>query len=223
MTIMSRRARQPFLLAVALALTGVWAIAGASDQGPGEVYRWVDNAGVVHYGDRVPPRYAQKATTIINEDGVVVGQVSAAMTAGQLARANRKKAQRLKQQQRDTFLLTTYSSVADIKQLRDQRIAQIEGQRTAAAQYIASLHRQLLTLQARAMLYKPYNPSGSAQRLPDDLTEQIVHTLDELRVEHLTLQQKLQQEAAIRAQFHADIVRYRQLTDRPPRSGTATP
>jgi Domain of unknown function (DUF4124) len=200
------------LLAAGLALLCAGLAHGASDSGQGVVYRWVDSAGVVHYGDRIPPRYAQKATTILNDDGVVIGQLSAAMTASQLAQAAHEKQQRLEQKQRDTFLLTTYTSVADIEQLRDQRIAQIEGQRGAAAQYVSNLHSQLLALQARAMLYKPYNPAADAQRLPDDLAEQLVHTLDQLRIERLTIDQKAQQEATIRAQFQSDITRYRELT-----------
>jgi len=200
------------LFAAGLALACASLAHAAGDSGQGVVYRWVDNAGVVHYGDRVPPQYSQKATTLLNDDGVVIGQLSAAMTASQLAAATREKQQRLEQQQRDTFLLTTYTSVADIKQLRDQRIAQIEGQRSAAAQYVANLHAQILALQARAMRYRPYNPAANAQSLPDDLAEQLVHTLDELRIEHLTVEQKARQEAAIHAQFQADIDRYRELT-----------
>ncbi len=204
------------LAAAGLALARVLSAYGASNVGPDVVYRWVDSAGVVHYGDRIPPHYAQKATTILNDDGVVVGQLSAQMSPAQRAQAARARRARREQKQRDTFLLTTYTSVADIKQLRDQRIAQIEGQRNAAAQYVASLHSRLLALQARAMLYRPYNPETGARRLPDVLAEQIVQTLDELRTENLMLDQKDRQETAIRAQFEADIDRYREITSGAP-------
>lgn len=187
-------------------------LARAAADGKGTVvYRWVDTNGVVHYGDRIPPQYAQKETTVLNDQGVVVGELSAQKTPEELAEAARAQQRLLQQKQRDTFLLTTYSSVQDIEQLRDERLQQLKGQVVASEQYIASLHERLLALQARAMLFKPYNPEPTAGRLPDDLAEQLVRTLNEMRTQHNALATKDQEEAAIRTQFQADIDRYRQL------------
>ncbi len=193
-----------------LACAGLTQAAADGSKG-GVVYRWVDNNGVVHYGDRVPPQYAQKETTVLNDQGVVVGELSAEKTPAQLAEAAREQQQLQQQKQRDAFLLTTYSSVQDIEQLRDERIGQLKGQLVASEQYIASLHERLLALQARAMLFKPYNPEPGARRLPDDLAEQLVRTVNEMRLQHTALAAKDQQEAVIRAQFQADIDRYQQL------------
>lgn len=200
------------LAAAALALACAGLTAAAADSSKGSVvYRWVDNDGVVHYGDRVPPQYAQKETTVLNGQGVVVGELSAEKSPAELAEAARAQQELQLQKQRDTFLLTTYSSVQDIEQLRDERIGQLKGQLLASEQYIATLHERLLALQARAMLYKPYNPVPGAGRLPDDLAEQLVRTLNEMRTQHNALAARDQQEAAIRTQFQADIDRYREL------------
>ncbi len=195
---------------LALACAGLVQAASSDSNGP-TVYRWVDDNGVVHYGDRVPPQYAQKQTAVLNDQGVVVGELSAEKTPAELAEAAREQQQLQQQKQRDTFLLTTYASVQDIEQLRDERIGQVKGQLVAAQQYIATLHERLLALQARAMLFKPYNPEPSARRLPDDLAEQLVRTLNEMRTQNQALATKDQEQAAIRAQFQADIDRYRQL------------
>ncbi|MGH8150138.1 MAG: DUF4124 domain-containing protein [Steroidobacteraceae bacterium] len=207
------RYRDPkwILLAAAAVLACAGLARGATDSGSGVVYRWVDSAGVVHYGDRIPPQYAQKATTVLNDDGVVIGQLSAEQSPSELAQSAREQQARLEQKRRDTFLLTTYTSVADIEQLRDQRIGQIRGQRAAAEQYIGNLNAQLRALEARAMLYKPYNPDTSAHRMPDDLVEQLVRTMNELRTQNAGLAAKGRQEAAIRSEFQADIDRYREL------------
>ncbi len=175
------------------------------------VYRWVDENGVVHYGDRVPPQYVKKETAILNGEGVVVGELSAEKTPAELAEEARAAQQQQLQKQRDTFLITTYSSVQDIEQLRDERIGQLKGQLVASQQYIASLHERLLALQARAMLFKPYNPAPGARRLPDDLAEQLVRTLNEMRTQNSALAARDQEETAIRTQFQADIDRYREL------------
>ena len=200
----------------AAALTPAPARAANGDKGS-LVYRWVDEKGVVHYGDRIPPQYAQQDTTILNRQGIVIDHVAAPRTPAEIAEAARVQAQELAQKQRDNFLLTTYTSEKDIEQLRDERLEQLKGQRTAAEQYIAGLHERLLALQARALLFKPYNPEPQARRLPDDLAEQIVRTHDEERTQLAALAAKDKEETMMRAQFQADIDRYRELhaLDRP--------
>jgi hypothetical protein len=175
------------------------------------VYRWTDEKGVVHFGDRIPPQYAQQDSTVLNDQGVEVGHVAPPKTAAEIAQEASAEAKEVAQKQRDNFLLTTYTSVKDIEQLRDERLGQMKGQRAAAEQYIASLHERLLALQARAMLFKPYNPEPRSHRMPDDLAEQIVRTLDEERSQRTALATKDQEETAMRAQFQADIDRYRAL------------
>lgn len=194
------------LLGAALAPSAAHAANGS--KGP-MVYRWTDEKGVVHYGDHIPPQYAQQDTTVLNDQGVEVDHVAPPKTPAELAQAARTQAQQLAQKQRDNFLLTTYTSVKDIEQLRDERLEQLKGQRAAAEQYVASLHERLLALQARAMLYRPY--AQNARRMPDDLSEQIVRTLDEERSQRTALATKDQEETAMRSQFQADIDRYREL------------
>jgi len=201
------------LIAAACALSGVTlTTVGATTDSKGPVvYRWVDEHGVVHYGDRVPPQYAQQEASVLNRQGVEVGRVSAEKSPEELAAATHAQEQLRKQKQHDDFLLTTYTSVADIEQLRDERLQQLKGQRVAAEQYIAGLRERLLALQTRAMAFKPYNAESDARRLPDDLVEQLVRTLNEMRSQTTGLAAKDQQESAVRAQFQADIDRYQQL------------
>ena len=44
--------------------------------------------------------------------------------------------------------------------------------------------RRLKTLQARALLFKPYNKKPDARRMPDDLAEQLVRASNDLRTQH---------------------------------------
>ena len=201
------------LLAAGFALACVTLGARAANEGR-VVYRWVDEHGVVHFGDRVPPQYAQKEATVLNNQGVEVGRLSAEKTPEELIATEREQEQLRREKQHDEFLLTTYTSVEDIEQLRDQRLEQLKGQRVAAEQYIAGLHERLLTLQARAMEFKPYNTQSHARRMPDDLAEQLVRTVNEMRSQRVALATKDQQESAVRAQFQADIDRYRELRAR---------
>jgi Domain of unknown function (DUF4124) len=176
-------------------------------------YRWVDEQGVVHYGDSIPPQYAEKAHQMLNRQGVVVGHMDAQKSAEELAADTRTEAEVLKRQQHDTFLVATYASVKDIETLRDQRLDQLQGQRVAAEQYVDNLRSRLLGLQVRAKHFRPYNIRPDARRMPDDLAEDLVRTLNELRTQSNALLAKNEEVSAVKAQFDGDIERYRELRD----------
>ncbi|HLQ12497.1 MAG TPA: hypothetical protein VK130_04520, partial [Steroidobacteraceae bacterium] len=80
---------------------------------------------------------------------------------------------------------------------------------------IDSLDARLKTLQDRAMHFKPYNKRPDAHRMPDDLAEQLVRTANEVRSQRKSLERRHQEAQAVRAQFDADISRYRELTANP--------
>lgn len=176
-------------------------------------YRWVDEQGVVHYGDSIPPQYAEKAHQLLNKQGVEVGHTDAQKTPEQLAAQAREQTDALKRQQHDTFLVTTYASVKDIESLRDQRLDQLQGQRAAAEQYVDNLQVRLFALQGRARHFRPYNIHPDARRMPDDLAEDLVRTLNELRLQSNALLAKSEEVSGVRAQFESDIERYRELRE----------
>jgi len=204
--------RRPKLGAIVL-LLALLPAAGrlAAEQKDLQTYRWVDEKGVVHYGDRVPPQYASQERSILNRQGVVTGHVEAQKTPEQLALEAVRNAELLKQQQHDYFLLTTYTSTNDIEQLRDLRLGQIRAQRAAAEQYVHGLYERLISLQTRAMLFKPYSPRPEARRMPDDLAEDLVRTLNEMQTQRSALKTKLQEETSLRSEFQADIDRFKLL------------
>jgi hypothetical protein len=204
---------------VGLFLAGAGLISGTADaaktasssKGGSVAYRWVDEQGVVHYGDRIPPQYAEKERTLLNSQGVAVGHVEAAKTPEQAAAQAREQQERLRQKQHDSFLMTTYTSVKDIEALRDVRLDQLKGQRVAAEQYVENLRTRLATLQTRALLFRPYSQRPEARRMPDDLAEDLVRTLNEMRSQTNALAVKGEEESTLRAQFDADIERYQEL------------
>ena len=50
-----------------------------------------------------------------------------------------------------------------------------------------SLGERLAALQARAQNFKPYSARPDAHRMPDDLAEQMVHTLNDIRTQKAAL------------------------------------
>ena len=92
-------------LALILALACVAGSALAQNSGKGAVaYRWVDEHGVVHYGDTVPPQYARNSRQILNSEGVEIGHIDAEKTPAQLAgEAQRARAARARSSSTTTF------------------------------------------------------------------------------------------------------------------------
>jgi hypothetical protein len=189
-------------------------VAGAATSSPNKgvvTYKWTDEQGIVHYGDTIPPQYAQKERTVLNSRGVEVRRLDAQKTPEQRAAEERTQQDDFRQKQHDAFLLNTYTSVKDIEALRDVRLDQMRGQKVAAEQYVDSLHSRLSALQARAKVFKPYSVRPDAHKMPDDVAEDLVHTLNELRTQSNALTRKNEDEAALKAQFQADVERYREL------------
>jgi len=200
-------------LGMLVAFAGWAEVAAGADasKDKGVAYRWTDEQGVVHYGDRIPPQYAQKERAVLNSQGVEVRRLDAQRTPEQAAAEARAHDEGLRQKQHDAFLINSYTSVKDIEALRDVRLDQVHGQKSAAEQYVESLHSRLGTLQARAKVFRPYSERPDAHRLPDDLAEDLVHTLNELRTQSNIVAAKNEEETALKAQFQADIDRYREL------------
>jgi hypothetical protein len=76
---------------------------------------------------------------------------------------------------------------------------------------VESLRSRLGSLQVRAVSFQPYSSNPNARRMPDDLAENLVRTLNEVRVQSAALAAKSEEEKTLRAQFDADIQRYREL------------
>lgn len=188
-----------------------WAASDASSGGT-KVYRWIDDKGVVHYGDSVPLEYSQKERTVLNSQGVEVGHVEGGKSAAQQDEAQRAAIEAQQRAQHDRFLLATYLSTKDIEQLRDERVGLVESQIKAGMTYIDTINTRLGALQERALRFKPYNSEPNARRMPDDLAEEIVHTLNESRTQRQQLDAKRHEESDLQNQFNSDIERYRELT-----------
>jgi hypothetical protein len=198
------------LLAAASACVALAHADSAAKKGP-IAYRWTDEQGVVHYGDHIPPQYASQAHAEIDAQGVEVGHGEAQKTPEQQAADARARDALLKQKQHDAFLLTTYTSVKDIEALRDVRLDQLRGQVAATVQYADSLRSRLAGLQSTALNFRPYSARPDARPLPDDLAENLVRTANELHQQDSALAVKSVEETTLRAQFQADIERYREL------------
>lgn len=99
------------------------------------LYRWVDEYGNVHYGDKVPPKYLKQEHEELNEQGATVKKHDRAMTAEERAEKQRQEAERKRlenerraQALRDRVLTDTYTTERDLIAARDARLDAIDSQ-----------------------------------------------------------------------------------------------
>jgi len=207
-------ARVLFAVVVLSGLMGEAGIAANSggNSKTSRIYTWTDKDGVRHSGDFVPPEYAQQQKSVLNAQGVELHRDEPPKTPEERAEELRLQQEKMQRQQHDRFLLTTYTSTRDIERLRDERVAQIDAQMHATSGYIETIESRLKSLSTRAMQFKPYSDKPDARRMPDDLAEQLVIGVTEVRSQRSAIEKQKQDMSSVRVQFDADITRYRELT-----------
>jgi len=205
----------PFLATVLCGLLAASGAHAAKDKAPKntgkQTYKWVDEKGETHYGDSVPAEYSQREQQILNSRGVEVQKRQAEMSPAEAAAYAAKQKDEAQRRQHDMFLVSTYPSVAEIENVRDARIDQINGQISASEQYIAGLTTRVDGLKERSMSYAPYNTKPGARRMPDDLAEEMVRALSELRTQNSALNLRRGELQSVVDQFDADIKRFKEL------------
>ncbi len=182
------------------------------------LYRWVDDDGVVHFGDRVPPEYADRSRHRLNTQGVAVGYEEGVLSdeeraaqAEAAALAEEEARQRAEIARRDRMLLDTYLSVADIERLRDQRLELLDSQIQVTQLYVNNLRERLQRLHAEASRYSPYNESEDAPPVPSNLAREISETLGSINVYEDSLTRTRAEQEQMRENFARDIARFREL------------
>jgi hypothetical protein len=199
------------LLAIVLASLSVAAVQAQQKPDGKKTYSWVDEKGVTHYGDSVPAQYSQREQRVLNSQGLEVQKRVAEMTAAEAAVYQAKQKEEARRKQHDMFLVSTYPSVKEIERVRDTRMDQIQGQITAAEAYIATISTRVDGLKQRSLNFTPYNKKPGARRMPDDLAEEMVRAMSELRTQNMALTTKRAELKGVEDQFAEDIQRFKEL------------
>jgi hypothetical protein len=206
------RLKNVALTVCALSLLAAAGLAAATGTGTGRtVYKWVDEHGVTHYGDHIPPEYAAQEQQVINAQGVEISRLEAQKTPEQLAAEEQKKTEAQQARDRDRNLLNTYASVQEIERLRDQRMTLVSDQIKVTSQFLEVLNGKLKKLRAGSMHYKPYNSDPAAAAMPDQVAEDLVRVGNDIRTQEENLREKRSEEATMRKQFGSDVDRFKEL------------
>ena len=178
-----------------------------------KMYKWVDDKGTTHYGETIPPEYANKNRTELDKGGRVI-QKKEVLTpeerrANEQAEAKKRAADEaaLEAKRRDKALVNTYSNEKEIDLARSRNLQQIDARVNSISSQVKTANGSLLGFQKEADgLTKAGKPIP--QTLKDDLQESQAR-LDKLKQD---LEKATAEKTAIEARYDADKARYKELT-----------
>jgi hypothetical protein len=191
----------------------IFLVSGAAAD-TGRVYRWVDDEGVVHFDDSIPPEYAELPKQILNDHGVTVDNVRGKRTPEEIEAeraAEELELQKELQQRADLALLATYLSEDEILMHRDRRVELFQAQARVTELYLRNLDQRLNALLIEAAEYQPYSKDESAPQIDPGLAEDLMETKGTIERHQKNLLKYQTNEQTIIARFDGDISRFRTL------------
>lgn len=185
-------------------LTGIAALCVALSFNAGaKLYKWVDENGTTHYGETIPPQYANHNVKEL-EKGRVGEREASRDKPGQQPAALSREAELAKR--RDNALLNTYSSEKEIDLARERNLQQVEARLDSFSTMLKSARENMAGLQQERESFiqqKRQIPTG----LEEDLAE-AQQRIDKLETDLKYSQQEM---ATVKSRYEADKVRYREL------------
>ncbi len=120
------------------------------------LYRWVDEAGAVHYSDVVPATVEKQGHSELNDQGMTIKTVPAAPTAEEIAASKRREtlaklrdALENKQQEQDNHLLANYADVAELEAVFNSKLEVLDKNTRSIAERRQSLETKLEAVKAQ--------------------------------------------------------------------------
>jgi hypothetical protein len=200
-----------FAVAVLLTTSALAASTPSSGQSGRRFYQWVDDQGVTHYGDQIPPEYAAQEHRVINGLGIEVEHTAAQKSPEQAAGEDQQKVDAAARAVRDRNLLNTYVSVQEIERLRDQRLTLLADQIKVTGAFLEALNGKMSKLRVSTAHYRPYSPDPNAPPMTDQLAEDLVRLGSDIRTQEENLREKRTEENIMSKQFESDLERFKEL------------
>jgi hypothetical protein len=200
-------------LCASIVLVSVLAAGAAAADEP-RLYRWVDEDGVVHFGDSIPAEYAELERHVVNEHGITTDVLRAKKTEEELAEEQRLaelRAEAELQRRQDQALLATYLTIDEIVMHRDRRVELFQAQARVTELYLKNLQRRMENLRNEASKFRPYSDDPEAPMIDPDLADDIQTTKETIARHEENLRKFEEDEQSIVARFDGDIDRFKKL------------
>jgi len=172
-----------------------------------KLYKWVDDKGETHYGEVVPPEYANKDKVQFDEKGREIKKKESASEADSGSNIPEEKQASIDRQRRDKALVNTYSNENEIDLARDRSLQQVEAHINSAQLLLKSAQESLKNFTKEADGLK-----RDGKKIPDSLQSDITDGENRVTKFKLDLAKAQEKAASVRASYEVDKMRYRELT-----------
>ena len=178
-----------------------------------KMYKWVDENGQVHFGDKIPTKYLVKEHDELNELGVKTRHREAAKTPEQKAEERRLEREQKKieleekkKKQRDRVLLDTYTTERDLIVARDSRLDAVNSQINLAESIINDSNNKIESMEQQVAKIKASN-----REVPVDLYKRIDNEKQQVAVQTKVMENHKKRSIEISEQFNGYIDRFKVL------------
>ncbi|MBU1426077.1 MAG: DUF4124 domain-containing protein [Gammaproteobacteria bacterium] len=197
-----------FVIACAALFTAV------SFNADAKLYKWVDKNGTTHYGETIPPEYADRDTKQL-ENGRVTDRKETFDTQKQNSAKKETEEDKAakEQRRRDEALLNSFTNEKEIDLSRDRSLLQIEARINSYQTLIKSAQASLDDLHKEADARTSKN-----WKIPQSLTDDIAAAEERITKLQLDLENSQKESAAVRARYDAEKQRFRELKGMSPAS-----
>ena len=178
-----------------------------------KMYKWADENGQIHFGDKIPAKYLVKEHDELNQQGLVMQHKDAVKTAEEIAEANRLESQRKqaaliekREKQRDRVLLDTYTTERDLIVARDSRLDAVDSQIQLALSIIKDSNNKIESMEKQITEIKASN-----RKVPPDLYNRIENEKQQVSVQSKVMKNHKKRLDQIAVQFNGYIERFKVL------------
>jgi hypothetical protein len=210
-------------IALALSVCAAVALLVAAGAARAATYKWVDEKGVVHYTDKMPPEAVDKSSVELNKQGVPIKRTEKALTPEQ-RRANEQAAERAREAaraqeevaRRDRALVASYTSEAEIDLARNRSLQTINNVILSSQAFSDQLSKRKVDVEAK-------KAESQGKPMVAVLDRELESIEGELVRQSELIAQKQRESAAITAKYDADKRRWRELVAAKAVSTAGTP
>lgn len=175
--------------------------------------KWQDKDGQWHFGDVIPPEYAQQSHEELNKQGMTVEVQERVKTEAEIAEQKRlaaieqeKQRKADEQARHDRILLDTFSNVDDIEMTRDGKIAAINSRISLAEKRIEKLDKDLNERMEAAAVQE-----RSGKTPNQELIQDIESLHRQVKNQESFIETQNNEKDEVTASYEIDIERYKFL------------
>jgi chromosome segregation ATPase len=179
-----------------------------------KLYKWVDKNGTTHYGETIPPEYADRDTKQLSNGRVTDRDETFNSQQLNSAKKDTPEEKAAKEtRRRDDALLNSFTNEKEIDLSRDRSLLQIEARINSYTTMIKSAQTTVDDLHK-----EKDNRTQKGWKIPQSLTDDIASAEERVAQLQKDLESSQKESETVKARYAADKQRFRELKGQSPAS-----